>query len=128
MKTPFIGVAHVELPVLDLDRAVRFYEALLQIDLARELIDGYPMAFFPTSDSIGRTTLALAAGDVYRPAKVGPIVYLRVTSVADVLATASALGAVVLYGPTAVSPTLTVAEIEDSEGNRLALLEEREAT
>ena len=36
-----------EIPVQDLDRAVRFYEALFAISLEREAIDGNQYAHFP---------------------------------------------------------------------------------
>ncbi|NBU26980.1 MAG: VOC family protein, partial [Caulobacteraceae bacterium] len=66
-------VCHFEIPVTDLDRAIRFYEGVFGYRLNRRTIDGYEMAFFPRSDDKPGASGALARGDVYVPSKTGPI-------------------------------------------------------
>ncbi len=112
-----------EIPVEDLDRAAAFYEQVLGATFVRESVDGNDMARFTgTSDADGIVG-ALAKGEVYRPSRTGPIVYLGVADIDAVLARAQARGAPVLYPKTAIGERGFVAEIGDSEGNRIALHE-----
>jgi uncharacterized protein len=116
-------VRYVEIPVSDIDRAQRFYEAVFAYALERQTLDGYEMALFPYDPAAPGATAALAQGDVYVPAKTGPIVYLAVDDIDTVLARAQAQGAQTLYEKKAAGDWGWVAEIEDSEGNRIALHE-----
>ncbi len=120
MRNP---IGYVEVPATDMERAVAFYEAVLGFDLERRTVDGYDMALFPYTDGAPGATAALAKGDVYQPTKAGPIVYFSVDSIDDVLKRARAAGARVLYEKKNVGAFGFVAEIEDSEGNRIALSE-----
>ncbi len=113
-------IAYVEVPVSDLSRAIAFYNQLFGWSLKPTEIDGYAMALFPATDGAGASG-ALAKGDVYVPGKAGAIVYFRVGDIDAVLRRAEQAGAKLLYPKKAVGPG-TVAEIEDSEGNRLALM------
>ena len=117
-------IAYVEIPVTDMDRAVRFYEVVFGTDFERQVIDGYEMALFPASDGAGATA-ALAKGDVYRPSKEGAIVYFRVGDIRATVARAEAAGGAVLYPVKDVGEFGLVGEIEDSEGNRIALSQPR---
>lgn len=114
-------VVHFEIPVTDLDRAVRFYEAVFETKLARQEVDGYAMAFFPRADGKPGASGALAKGDVYVPTKSGAILYFDVPSIDPVLARAVTSGGKVLYPKKDIGEAGFVAEIEDSEGNRIAL-------
>lgn len=114
-------VVHFEIPVTDMDRAVRFYEAVFGFSLRLETVDGYPMAFFPRADGQPGASGALAKGDVYVPAKTGPVLYFDVADIDATLAKAEAAGSVILYAKKDIGEAGFVAEIEDSEGNRIAL-------
>jgi hypothetical protein len=118
-------VVHFEIPVTDMDRAVAFYEAVLGYPLTRETVDGYEMAFFPRADERYGTAGALAKGDVYQPSHKGPIIYFDVADIDAVLARAGQRGARVLYPKKDIGAGGFVAEIEDSEGNRIALSQPR---
>ncbi len=114
-------VFHFEIPVTDLDRAVAFYEAVFGYRLTRETVDGYEMAFFPRAEGQPGASGALARGDVYRPSHDGPVIYFDVPDIDAVLARAAARGGRVLYPRKDIGAAGFVAEIEDSEGNRIAL-------
>lgn len=114
-----VGVRHVEIPVRDLDRAAAFYAAVFGVDLERVEADGYSMALFPPVSA--GADVALVLGDVYVPAKTGPLVYFGVSDLDASLARAQAAGATVLYPPTRVGDWGRVTEFEDSEGNRIGL-------
>lgn len=118
---PANPIAYVEIPVTDLDRAMAFYTAVFGFALERQTIDGYDMALFPTAEGAAGASGALVKGDVYVPGKSGPIVYFGVTDTDAVIARAKARGAKILYDKKDVGAFGFVAEIEDSEGNRIAL-------
>lgn len=115
-------ILHVEIAVTDLDRAVAFYESLLQLEVQRTEIDGYAMALFPVDESQPGASVALAQGDAYVPTRDGAIVYFAVDDLSAALERARELGAEVLYGPVDNGDAGEIAEIADSEGNRIALL------
>ncbi|MFO6448684.1 VOC family protein [Erythrobacter sp. NE805] len=119
-------VVHFEIPVTDMDRAIAFYQAVFGYRLTREAVDGYDMAFFPRADGKPGAGGALAKGDVYRPSHDGPILYFDVPDIDAVIARAEARGARVLYAKKDIGAAGFVAEIEDSEGNRIALSEAKD--
>jgi uncharacterized protein len=125
VKVEKLEMAHLvfyfEIPVADMDRAVAFYEGLLETKLERDTVDGYEMARFPFVEGAAGATGALAKGDVYRPSKNGAIVYFHVDDIKAAVAKAQAMGRPVLYPVKDIGEAGFVAEIEDSEGNRLAL-------
>lgn len=119
-------IAYVEIPVTDLDRAIGFYEAVFQLELERQEIDGYAMALFPAGDGRGAAA-ALAKGDVYVPSRTGPILYFHTGSIDATLARAMERGATILYPKKDVGAYGFVAEFADSEGNRIAVTQPRDA-
>ncbi len=114
-------VYHFEIPVIDMERAVRFYERVFGFKFERKTVDGYDMAFFPHAEGAPGASGALAKGDVYRPSKVGAILYFDVADIDQVLQRAEAAGANILYAKKDIGDAGYVAEIEDSEGNRIAI-------
>ncbi len=119
------AMTYFEIPVTDMDRAVQFYASVFGVSLTREIIDGYDMALFPPAqDGLGASG-ALAKGDVYVPSKTGAILYFRVASIDHVLARATAAGTRILYPKKDIGDLGYVAEFEDSEGNRIALTEQK---
>ncbi|MEM7121811.1 MAG: VOC family protein [Pseudomonadota bacterium] len=114
-------VFHFEIPVTDMDRAVAFYQSVLETELDRQSVDGYDMAFFPRDDSQPGCSGALAKGEVYKPTQDGSLIYFDVADIDAVLARATALGSRVLYEKKDIGDAGYVAEFEDSEGNRVAL-------
>lgn len=116
---------YFEIPVTDMDRAIAFYEDLLGTKLSRETVDGYEMALFPFAEGAAGATGALAKGDVYRPSTDGAVVYFHVDDIRAAVAKAEAMGRPVLYPVKDIGEAGWVAEIEDSEGNRLALSQPR---
>jgi hypothetical protein len=117
-------IPYVEIPVTDMARAIAFYTAVFAVDLERRTVDGYNMALFPADDGPGAKA-ALAKGDVYRPSKEGAIVYFGVADIEATVARATAAGGRVLYPVKDIGEFGFVAEIEDSEGNRIALSQPR---
>jgi predicted enzyme related to lactoylglutathione lyase len=117
-------VVYFEIPVLDLDRASNFYSKVFETTLTQDVVDGYQMAFFETlGDSFGATG-ALVVGDVYIPSHQGCFLYFGVESIEETVARALEHGGSVLYPKKSNGDLGFVAEIQDTEGNRIALHEE----
>jgi predicted enzyme related to lactoylglutathione lyase len=117
-------VVYFEIPVLDLDRACDFYSKVFETTLTKEVVDGYQMALFETSDESFGASGALVVGDVYVPSQQGCFIYFGVESIDETIARALELGGSVLYPKKSNGDLGSVAEIQDSEGNRIALHEE----
>ena len=117
-------VVYFEIPVLELDRACNFYSKVFETTLTQDVVDGYQMAFFETlGDSFGATG-ALVVGDVYIPSHHGCFLYFGVESIDETVARALEHGGSVLYPKKSNGDLGFVAEIEDTEGNRIALHQE----
>jgi uncharacterized protein len=114
-------VSAFEIPVTDLDRAIKFYTALFGHKFDREVVDGNEMAWFPFDAKAPGASGALAKGGSYVPGKSGARLYFHTADIDGTLAKAVAAGGQVLYAKTAVGELGWVAEFEDSEGNCIAL-------
>lgn len=114
-------VSYFEIPVANLDRAIRFYEAVFGYTLERTHVDGNSMAFFPYAESLPGASGALAQGKSYVPGKSGARIYFDVADIQATLKKAVAAGGAVLYPETTVGAFGSVAEVEDSEGNCIGL-------
>jgi predicted enzyme related to lactoylglutathione lyase len=112
--------AYFEIPVVDMDRAISFYQSLLSIELERGTIHDYEMAFFPFEHNGVGISGALAKGDVYRPSIDGVFLYLQIDDIDALIGKAVNLGSEVLLEKTEAESCF-VAEIKDSEGNRICL-------
>jgi uncharacterized protein len=114
-------VGYFEIPVTDMERAMAFYGAVFCADFERQTLDGYDMALFAYVESGSGATGALAKGDVYRPSHDGALIYFTVQDIDAVLACARTRGAEILLAKKDVGAFGHVAEIQDSEGNRIGL-------
>ena len=112
--------AYFEIPVVDMDRAINFYESLLRIELERGTIHEYEMAFFPFEKNGSGISGALAKGDVYKPSIDGVFLYLQIDDIDATINKAVTLGSEVLLDKVEAESCF-VAEIMDSEGNRICL-------
>ncbi|MCZ4268028.1 VOC family protein [Rhodobacteraceae bacterium G21628-S1] len=118
-------IAHVEIPVRDLERAMTFYSTVFEITFSDiTSIHGNRMAFFPFTegqDGASGASGALAEGEIYVPTHQGALLYFSVNDIDAVLQRATHLGQQILLSKTALDEGGFVAEIEDSEGNRIAV-------
>lgn len=117
-------VVYFEIPVLDMERAVKFYAAVFHVDFDQEIIDHNEMSLFPfSSDHIGISG-ALAKGEIYKPTKDGVVLYFTTVNIEESLNLAKSNGGQVLY-PITDNGIGLVAEFEDTEGNRIALFQSK---
>ena len=114
-------VGYFEIPVTDINRAKAFYSALLGVDFEDIEIHGNKMALFPFDKNKKHISGALAQGEIYKPSLTGSLIYFSVDDIDDVLKKATFLKAEILFPKTVADNWGYVAEIKDSEGNRIAL-------
>ena len=122
--TPSNPVVYFEIPVTDMKRAEQFYTNVFNFSFEKEDIDGYEMSLFPFEEKSSGITGALAKGDVYQPTKNGIIIYFKTENIDQALTRVIQNGGKILY-PKKINEKygFAVAELEDSEGNRIALHE-----
>lgn len=115
-------IAHVEIPVRDLERAMRFYSAVFDVSFGEIVtIHDNRMAYFPFEAGQDGTSGALAEGEIYVPTSNGAIIYFGVEDIDATLTRATALGSTILFPKTEIGENSFVAEITDPEGNRIAV-------
>lgn len=110
-----------EIPVRDIDAAVRFYEAVLGRTLRREAMLDSQLAVFPCAE--GGATGCLWCGPEAPAPGSATLVYLDAApSLDEALARVPAAGGRVLKGRTALPPGMGFfAHVQDPQGNRVGL-------
>lgn len=113
-------VTWFEIPALDFERAVKFYEGLYEFEMETTSINGYQMAFFPSESGIGG---AIIAGEGSAPSDKGPLVYLNAGKRLEaMISKIEDAGGRILLDKTKINDTAgDFALFIDTEGNKLAL-------
>jgi len=110
-----------EIPVKDLDRAIKFYEKVFDVKLSPEEMGGLKMALFPFNQDAPGAAGSLIKGESYEPSRAGTVVYFSVEDIPETLRRIDANGGKTLMPKTAIGQYGFIAQYEDTEGNRLAL-------
>ena len=110
-----------EIPVQDLDRATRFYEAVFDVKLTPETMGEMKMAFFPFEQEGRGAAGALMKAAGYEPSHAGTVLYFSVEDINETLRRIGANGGKMLMPRTSIGQYGFIAQYEDPEGNRLAL-------
>ena len=113
-------VVWFELPALDLDRATRFYETILDTKLRRETMGLVDLAVFPyEAPGIGG---CLIKGEQFKPGN-GSVVYLNADpTLATVRSRVEAAGGKILMPDVTLPGDMGIYTwIEDTEGNTVGL-------
>jgi predicted enzyme related to lactoylglutathione lyase len=113
-------VVWVDIPVSDLDRAVRFYSAVLGGEVQKQEYPGMTIGLLPGYDSDVSGCLFTKADEV--PSASGLLIYLNAQGRLDeAIAVVEPNGGKVLQPRHQIGPHGYRAVILDSEGNRVAL-------
>lgn len=109
-----------EIPALNLQRAVTFYNHIYNINMDTIELNGYSMGFFPADKGIGG---AVVVGKGCIPSETGTLVYLNGGhDLTDVLNKIEEAGGRIVMGKTKINDDSGYfALFIDTEGNKLAL-------
>ena len=109
-----------EIPAADINRAVKFYKAILGAELTvMEMQPGFVMAMLPHEGGVGG---AIVQGEGYAPTESGTVVYLNGgEDLNTVLTKVPAAGGEVLMPKTDIGENGFAAYFRDSEGNKVGL-------
>jgi uncharacterized protein len=118
-------VGWFEIAVSDMERAMKFYQEVLGIELSRNKMGPLDMAWFPMDPSgEGASGSLCCHPDFYKPSAEGTLVYLSSPSgdLSNELARIEPAGGKVLIPKRPISDEFGfMAVFLDSEGNRVAL-------
>jgi uncharacterized protein len=114
------NLAWFDVPVTDLDRAIRFYSATLGASVTKEKSGSIPIGMLPTPD--GGQMGCLVPSEDDKPSARGVMIWFDVDGrLKDAVAAATANGGTVLGEIHAIGGFGYRAEVQDSEGNKIAL-------
>jgi uncharacterized protein len=118
-------VGWFEVPVADMERAIRFYQQVFDIELSRNQMGPLDMAWFPMSDGgFGAMGSLVRYDEFYKPSTDGVLVYFHCQSgdLNNELARIEPAGGKVVVEKTEIAENFGyMAIFIDSEGNRVAL-------
>jgi hypothetical protein len=109
-----------DIPVLDLDRAIRFYSAVLGAPATKQEFSGMAFALLPHGESdVGG---CLFHKNEEKPSAHGPLLYFNADKrLDDAIAAVEPNGGKIVTPKHAIGPHGFRAILLDSEGNRIAL-------
>lgn len=112
-----------EIPVENMDRAVKFYEEVFQCKMQRMPMGTQEMAWFPfTPEGKGAAGTLMFNPEFYKPSQEGTLIYLSCEDVSNELGRIEKAGGKVLQAKKEISPEYGfMALFIDCEGNRVAL-------
>lgn len=115
------AISWFEIPVSDMARAGRFYNAIFRTELCVEEFGGMPMAMFPKQGEHA-VTGCLVKSPQMNPSAQGTVVYLNAEGDLDgVLKRTSEAGGKVVMGRTSIGEYGFIGLIMDTEGNHVGL-------
>ena len=116
---PVIHPFWFEIPVLNMDRAVLFYNTIFGLKMKSFAHNEFAMALFPEKSKISG---ALITGPGCIPSESGTLVYLNCKDIDTTLAKIEYAGGRIVLGKTLINEVSGYfALFIDSEGNKLAL-------
>jgi uncharacterized protein len=112
-----------EIPVLDMNRAITFYETVFQTKMSPFTLGSIERAWFTTDVNSGDVNGMLIKNENhYKPGHQGTLIYFSTENIMDELERVEKAGGRILLQKSRVSPKFGfMAIFEDCEGNRIAL-------
>lgn len=121
-------ISWFEVPVLDMDRAKKFYETVFNVEITLNDFGGVLMGWFPPAEDITAPgisgSLVKSKGNYIPSSTHGTVVYFNSQSgdLSNELKRVKAAGGKILQDKTLISNDIGyMALVLDSEGNRIAL-------
>lgn len=111
------SIVWVDIPVLDLARAMTFYSKVLGAEVM-EAHEGVGVFHHTDNDVAGCLTVT----DEMKPSRNGPLIYMNTEGrLKEATDAAAAHGGEILEAPRSIGPWGNRSVVLDSEGNRVAL-------
>ena len=114
-----------DIPVANMDRAIKFYSAVLSKEVRKMSEQGFEYGLLPHEKQTASGCLCVGSdsvGNENKPSQTGPLIYLSVEGrLDDAVKKAGASGGKVLEEKQQIGPHGYRAVVVDSEGNRIAL-------
>ena len=106
-----------EIPVTDFQRAKKFYNAILGIEIEEGEMGNFKMGMFPGGDG------ALIHGEGYKPSDTGVVIYLNGgDDLSNILSKVKDAGGNIIIEKTLITEEIGYyAFFHDTEGNRIGL-------
>jgi len=117
-------VGWFELPVTNMERAIKFYEAVFSFKLERHEMGELDMAWFPFADVPGAPGSLVCHKEFYEPSAEGVLIYFTCHSgdLENELSKVEPAGGKVLMAKKLITEDIGyMALCVDTEGNRIAL-------
>ncbi|MGJ8666203.1 MAG: VOC family protein [Patiriisocius sp.] len=112
----------VEIPVVNMERAISFYEKVLDVKIVLKDFGELKMGWFPSKGEAYGATGTLIQNDNYVPSETGTLAYFGCKNLQKELDKVENAGGKILKPKTQISPDHGyMAVIMDTEGNRVAL-------
>ena len=119
------AVGWFEIPVNDMDRAIKFYETVFNLKLSRNTLGPLDMAWFPwDEEKPGSPGSLVCLPEYYKPSQEGVLIYFssHTGDLADELSRVEKAGGKILSPKKQISEENGyMALLLDTEGNRIAL-------
>lgn len=117
-----VTVGWFEIPTLDMERAINFYETIFNTKLSRNTLGNFDMAWFPWHEDAKGSGGSLVNHKEYTPTSDGTLIYFASENIDNELSRIEAAGGKILTPKTQISPEIGyMALFVDTEGNRIAL-------
>ncbi len=113
-----ITIDWFEIPVSDVQRASAFYGEVLGADIGSMDGPNGPMTVFLSPDG---PQGAFVEGEGNAPSRTGPLLYFGSDDIDGALGRAARAGGEIVLTKTPIGPFGHIAELIDTEGNRVAL-------
>jgi predicted enzyme related to lactoylglutathione lyase len=117
-------VGWFEIPVSDMERAIKFYEAVFQFKLERQNMGDLDMAWFPYADVPGSPGSLVHDKEFYKPSTDGVLIYFTAQSgdLSNELSKVEPAGGKVLMQKKLITEDIGYMGLFiDTEGNRIAI-------
>lgn len=113
----------VEIPVIDFDRAKKFYSKIYDYEMPETMVGATRMGFLLYEQKEGRVGGAICKGEQYVPSRQGALPYLNGgNDLQTVLSRVEDAGGKVVISKTFIGDSIGYfAQFLDTEGNRIAL-------
>ena len=109
-----------QIPATDMDRAVKFYSAILDQPVKKQEFPGMTIGILPHND--GEVSGCLFTSEDQKPTSAGVLIYLNASGrLDDAIAAVVPNGGKIIQAKHPIGPFGFRAVINDSEGNRVAL-------